>query len=163
MAAGNTTKQAVRPKKLYRSVEAAKAADVAADRAKVKAGEVVSRKNLPKNSAAATSVPLDKLSRKELQAKAVACGLKANAKSADLVKQLEKLQEAATAGATIGSELISNPTGSSVPAPFRKSGEAKELDELDFLGIKGRTPGGTKWRTKVHGYNLRSTTATGAE
>ena len=33
---------------------------------------------------------------------------------------------------------------------------SRQLEELAALGIKGKTPGGTKWRTKAHSYNLRS-------
>ena len=33
--------------------------------------------------------------------------------------------------------------------------EKAELADLDFLGIKGRTPGGTRWRSRAHTYNLR--------
>ena len=31
-----------------------------------------------------------------------------------------------------------------------------QLAELAALGIKGKTPGGGKWRSRAHHYNLRS-------
>jgi hypothetical protein len=89
------------------------------------------------------SVPLSQLTRKELQARAIKAGLKANAKSDELVKALESMQASAAAGAA----LLRNPLalgGAMAPMDAEKT----ELDELAALGIRGKTPGGTKWRVK---------------
>ena len=142
-----------RAKQIYRSLDAATAADVAQQKAAKSKQETVKRKHLP--GAAGKEVPLEQLSRKELQAKALECGLAANAKSADIIKALKSMKAAAMAGAAIGSEMLSNPMATVAP---KLTGEAAELADLDFLGIKGRTPNGTKWRSRVHhNYNLRST------
>ena len=92
---------AVRPKKLYRTKEERPAIGIKAaakDSAKSKSHEV-SRTSLQAaaNAAGLTAlgreVPLSQLSRKELQGRAIKEGLKANAKSADLIKALEMMQE----------------------------------------------------------------------
>ena len=100
------------------------------------------------------------LTGKELQARAIAAGLKANAKSADIIKALEHLSHTVNAGA----ELLVQPAALQVLSKAnanQRGTEASELEELAALGIKGRTPGGGKWRQRVvaHTYNLRSTAA----
>lgn len=136
----------VRPKNMYRKVASGKDEAVPSQKPKE---ELVNRANLPTFMAAGSNVPLANLSRKELQARAIAAGLKANAKSADIIKALTQMQGVIQAGelAIQGAlpKLAANP-------------EERELAELQELGIKGRTPGGTKWRTRAatHDYNLRS-------
>ena len=103
---------------------------------------------------------------KHLQALAIKAGVKANAKSADIIKSLQMMQAAASAGAAI----MSNPTAAlttdvAARASAGMSAEDKELHELKALGILGKTPGGTQWRKKAttHAYNLRSTVSAVAE
>jgi hypothetical protein len=115
-------------------------------------------------------VPLDKLSRKELQGLAIKAGVKANAKSAEIIQALQKLQSNANDGAAA---LMENPAAGighktkTAGLPPSRSAEQKEIADLARLGIFGKTPGGGQWRGRVkHQYNLRSKkedTATGAE
>ena len=69
---------------------------------------------------------------------------------------------AAKAGLMGANAMLANPLATIAAATKPKSAEEAELDELDFLGIKGRTPGGTRWRNRAHGYNTRSTAAAAA-
>ena len=46
-------------------------------------------------------MPLAQLTRKELQARAIKAGLKANAKSSELVKALESMEQIAAAGEAV--------------------------------------------------------------
>lgn len=164
----------VRPKKLYKAKEEKPALSKKAQAQlnAQRAGEQVSREKLAAFSkaaglaAAGKDVALDKLSRKELQALAIKAGVKANAKSADIIKSLQMMQAAASAGAAI----MSNPTAAlttdvAARASAGMSAEDKELHELKALGILGKTPGGTQWRKKAttHAYNLRSTVSAVAE
>ena len=110
---GAGTKAAVvqpRPKKLYREKEERPAVGIKAsakNAASAKQAEAVSRNALQKTAASAglsalgRAVPLAQLTRKELQARAIKAGLKANAKSADLVKALESFAASAAAGAAL--------------------------------------------------------------
>ena len=112
-AMGAGTKAAVvqpRPKKLYREKEERPAVGIKAsakNAASAKQAEAVSRNALQKTAASAglsalgRAVPLAQLTRKELQARAIKAGLKANAKSADLVKALESFAASAAAGAAL--------------------------------------------------------------
>ena len=99
-----------RPKKLYREKEERPAVGIKAsakNAASAKQAEAVSRNALQKTAASAgltalgRAVPLAQLTRKELQARAIKAGLKANAKSADLVKALESFAASAAAGAAL--------------------------------------------------------------
>lgn len=128
--------------------------------AKKRNAEMVNRSALPAFMAAGADVPLANLSRKELQQRAIAAGLKANAKSADIIKALKDMQDTVNAGA----ELLSAKSSLLKPLPAKtgatpaKTREQREIAELEFLGIKGRTPGGNRWRVRAisHNYNLRS-------
>lgn len=81
-------------------------------------------------------VPLEKLSRKELQGKAIEAGLKANAKSADLIRQLNELKKLAAGGldALVPHKRLANPA----IVPKGEHAESIELEELQALGIKGK-------------------------
>lgn len=128
--------------------------------AKKKNAEFVDRASLPNFMAAGSNVPLANLSRKELQKRAIAAGLKANASSADIIKALQTMQDSVSAGA----ELLSANSSLLKPLPPKtgatpaRTREQREIAELEDLGIKGRTPGGNRWRTRAvtHNYNLRS-------
>ena len=103
--------------------------------------------------------------RSRTQALAIKKGLKANAKSAELVAALEQMESSATAGAALFMKPL--PVGAS---ELKERTEVEELKAL-FGGGKtpgggkarqaGATPGGTKWRLKATTYNLRSKAATG--
>lgn len=100
--------------------------------------------------AAAAAVPLDKLSRKELQTKAIAAGLKGNAKSVELIAALKALESAGKAGeALLGkageAKMVMKATSAFMVV---SSPERKELEDLAFLGITGKTPGGTRYRSR---------------
>ena len=86
--------------------------------------------------------------RRKLQQKAVANGLKANGKSDELQNALKQLDDAASRGfdAFVDPIQIKNKWES---ADDPKLAEKEELADLAFLGIKGKTPGGSKWRTRV--------------
>ena len=99
-----------RPKKLYREKDERPAVGIKASAkhaASAKQAEAVSRNALQKTAASAgltalgRAVPLAQLTRKELQARAIKAGLKANAKSSDLVKALEAFAASAAAGAAL--------------------------------------------------------------
>jgi hypothetical protein len=130
------------------------------ENAKRKNADEVDRSALPSFMAAGANVPLANLSRKELQKRAIAAGLKANASSADIIKALQTLQDSVSAGF----ELLSANSSLLKPLPPKtgatpaRTREQRELAELEGLGIKGRTPGGNRWRTRVatHSYDLRS-------
>lgn len=130
------------------------------EEAKKKNADMVNRSALPSFMAAGANVPLANLSRKELQKQAIAAGLKANASSADIIKALQTMQDSVSAGA----ELLSATSSLLKPLPPKtgatpaRTREQRELAELEGLGIKGRTPGGNRWRTRAatHNYNLRS-------
>ena len=161
----------VRPKKLYKAKDdkPALSKKAQAQLNAQKAGEAVSREKLAAFSKAAglsavgKEVSLEALSRKELQGLAIKAGIKANAKSAEIIKNLKLMQSAVAAGAAI----MSNPSAAlgTFNGARKGSPEEREIDDLKALGILGKTPGGTKWRTKArsHAYNLRSTASTIAE
>ena len=169
----------------------------------------IDRTALPTFMAAGAQQPLANLSRKELQGRAIAAGLKANAKSAEIIKGMlllgrsiprtrclqlcfRRFETAAlipmlylrrSASAALSRPLtvgicrwlfctalenMSNMVAAGaqavqarLPAGGKKSTEQVELDELAVLGIRGRTPGGGKWRTRAvtHTYSLRSSAA----
>lgn len=61
-----------------------------------------------------------------------------------------------------GAQAVQSGLPANMQAPAgKRSTEQVELDELAMLGIKGRTPGGGKWRARAvtHTYALRSSAA----
>ena len=103
------------------------------------------------SSACSAAIQLANLNRRQLQQKAVAAGIKANGKSSEIVKALEALNANAGKGfdafmKTAGMEMMNNKWEK---PDDRHGAEREELADLAFLGIAGRTPGGTRWRNKA--------------
>ena len=121
---------AVRPKELYRKDKPPK-------------------KPADKENNAGSSI--ESLNRRQLQARAIEAGIKANGTSADIRKALEAMDANAGKGfnafmKTAGMDMMSN---NWTKPDNVKDAEREELADLAFLGIAGRTPGGTRWRNKA--------------
>jgi hypothetical protein len=91
---------------------------------------------------------LENLTRKQLQKKAIEMGIKANGKSEDILKALQALEANASKGfdAFMKPIKIENKWDA---LPNVTAAEKEELADLDFLGIRGCTPGGRKYRSKI--------------
>jgi hypothetical protein len=115
----------VRPKKLYRKEDASKE--------NVENG----KKDVVPDS-----------SRRALQKRAIEAGIKATGKNADIKAALAALDQAAGKGfdAYLKPIKIDNKWEA---ANDGKAAEREELADLAFLGIKGTTPGGRRWRSRM--------------